>query len=123
MTKVFDRFANAASEGAGTPWAFMTALTLLFLWALSGPVFKFSDTWQLIINTSTTIITFLMVFLIQHTQNKDTRALQAKIDGIIHVTQADNRLLSIEDLSDKDLKELQDRFKEIGRQEDTDTEH
>src|SRR5215510_9904588 len=98
----------------GSPWAFTTAVFVLVVWAISGPLFGFSDTWQLIINTGTTIVTFLMVFLLQHTQNKDSRALQVKLDTLIAATEnASNRMIDIEDLDDDELERMRKRFEEL----------
>jgi len=102
----------------GKPAAFLTACALVIVWAASGPLFGFSDTWQLVINTSTTIITFLMVFLIQNTQNRDTMALQLKLSELILATSdAENRLAEAEDLSDKELEALHEEMR--GRAEMT----
>jgi low affinity Fe/Cu permease len=106
LKHVFTRFANTISRLAGRPVTFILCLTLVIVWALSGPMFGFSDTWQLIINTSTTIITFLMVFLIQNTQNRDNAALQAKLDELIRVSEGQNRFIGIEHLTDEDLEEI-----------------
>ena len=104
---LFERFARRASMLAGKPAAFFSALAIIIIWLATGPIFGFSDTWQLIINTGTTIITFLMVFLIQHSQNRDTLALQVKLaDLIIAVKGADNKLATAEDLSERELAEL-----------------
>jgi len=104
MEKQFVRFANATAKLAGRPWTFIGCLAIVLVWALSGPVFGFNETWQLVINTGTTIITFLMVFLIQNTQNRDGAAMQAKLDELLHaVTAADERFIGIEHLTDKDL--------------------
>ena len=84
MKKAFQTAAQAASRGTGSPWAFMAAFTVVLIWAITGPMFNFSDTWQLVINTGTTIVTFLMVFLIQNTQNRDTLAIQLKLSELIH---------------------------------------
>jgi low affinity Fe/Cu permease len=114
LRRVFDRFAGATSDRAGSPWAFAIAVFVLVVWAVSGPVFGFSDTWQLIINTGTTIVTFLMVFLLQHTQNKDAHALQVKLDTLIAATEkASNRMLDIEDLDDEQIERLQRRFQKL----------
>jgi low affinity Fe/Cu permease len=111
---LFDHFAERSSTAAGSPWAFSLAGIVLIVWAVSGPVFGFSDTWQLIINTGTTIVTFLMVFLIQHSQNKDSRALQIKLDELIAATdKANDRLIDIEDLTDDELTELHERFAKL----------
>jgi low affinity Fe/Cu permease len=103
----FERFARSASSLAGKPAAFFSALSIVVVWLATGPIFGFSDTWQLIINTGTTIITFLMVFLLQHSQNRDTLALQVKLaDLIIAMKGADNKLATAEDLSEKELADL-----------------
>ena len=97
--------ASATAHFAGQPVAFLTAAGLVLLWAVTGPLFHYSDTWQLVINTSTTIVTFLMVFLIQHTQNRDTLALQLKLSElIISMKDAENRLATVEDLSEEELE-------------------
>jgi low affinity Fe/Cu permease len=115
----FDRFATHAAEWAGDSAAFAVAVAVLVVWIVTGPLFGFSDTWQLIINTGTTIVTFLMVFLIQHTENKNSRALQAKLDELISATDsASNRLIDIEDLSDEELAHLHERFKRLAQQSD-----
>ncbi|HVY89975.1 MAG TPA: low affinity iron permease family protein [Hyphomonadaceae bacterium] len=107
MSKLFNRFANIVSEATGSPFAFIICMVLVIVWALSGPLFGFSDTWQLVINTSTTIITFLMVFLIQNTQNRDNGAIQAKLDELIRaVAGADNEYIGIEHLTDQELKAI-----------------
>jgi low affinity Fe/Cu permease len=103
----FERFARAASVMAGKPAAFFAALAVVLMWLATGPIFGFSDTWQLIINTGTTIVTFLIVFLLQHSQNRDTMALQIKLaDLIIAVKGAKNELATAEDLSERELSEL-----------------
>jgi low affinity Fe/Cu permease len=107
----FRRFAHAAAEFAGCPASFFSALGLITLWIVSGPLFRFSDTWQLVINTATTVITFLMVFLIQNTQNRDAKAIHLKLDELIyHVKGARNSLVSLENLSDDELQKLQKQF-------------
>lgn len=104
---IFDRFSNAVSHGAGKPAIFVTACAGIVLWGLSGPIFGFSETWQLVVNTGTTIITFLMVFVLQHSQNRDGEAVQAKLDELILViSKADNRLIGAEDLSTEELRAL-----------------
>ncbi len=111
MNEIFHRFAVKVSKLVGTPWMFVCALILIIVWILTGPIFQFSDTWQLVINTSTTIITFLMVFLIQNSQNRDAAATQLKLDELIRaMTKARNSLVDLEELSDKELEELQEEF-------------
>ena len=107
----FSRIAHRTSDCAGRPLTFSIALLIIVLWLVSGPIFGFSDTWQLVINTGTTIITFLMVFLIQHTQNCDSKALQIKIDELIRSTQgAHNALLDLEELEEKELEAFRSRY-------------
>jgi low affinity Fe/Cu permease len=114
---LFERFARKASALAGKPIAFFTALAIVLVWLLTGPIFGFSDTWQLIINTGTTIITFLMVFLLQHSQNRDTLALQVKLaDLIIAVKGADNKLATAEDMPERELAELHAGYKRKAQQ-------
>ncbi len=107
MRKAFTQFANKVSDWAGSPFAFLLCILAVAAWALSGPALGFSDTWQLAINTSTTIITFLMVFLIQNTQNRDNGALHAKLDELIRaMVDADNEFIGIEHLTDRELKAI-----------------
>ena len=106
VTHVFTQFATDVSRLTGRPLAFVVCCVLVVLWAISGPLFGFSDTWQLVINTSTTIVTFLMVFLIQNTQNRDNSALHAKLDELIRVSKAHNSFIGIENLPDKDIEEI-----------------
>ncbi|MDO9472192.1 MAG: low affinity iron permease family protein [Caulobacter sp.] len=106
LSVAFTRFANATAKFTGKPVAFVACISLVVVWAASGPVAGFSDTWQLVINTSTTIITFLMVFLIQNTQNRDNAALQAKLDELIRMSDADNGFIGIEHLTDKELQAI-----------------
>ena len=109
---LFSALANGTSRLAGKPVAFSMAAAVVVLWAASGPYFGFSDTWQLVINTSTTIVTFLMVFLIQHTQNRDTLALQLKLAELIIVVRgAQDRLATAEDLSEDDLERLHEAYR------------
>ena len=104
---IFSQVACATAQFAGKPQAFLTAVFLVVLWAATGPLFNYSDTWQLVINTSTTIVTFLMVFLIQHTQNRDTLAIQLKLaELIISLKEAENRVATAEDLSEEELEDL-----------------
>lgn len=110
----FRKVSVKVANKLGTPAAFYIAFFLIVTWAVTGPIFKFSDTWQLIINTGTTIITFLMVFVIQNTQNRDSRALHLKMDELIKTQRgARDEFVDIEDLSDTELDELQDQFKEL----------
>ena len=107
----FHNMAKGTSTAVGRPKSFFIALAIIVVWALSGPLFHFSDTWQLIINTGTTIVTFLMVFLIQNTQNRDSKALHLKLDELLRVNRAArNTLVDLENLSDGELEELQDEF-------------
>ena len=113
----FHKLAAKASHIVGTKWAFVLAVVVILAWAISGPYFHFSDTWQLVINTGTTIITFLIVFLIQNTQNRDARAIHLKLDEIIRaIGRAHNDMIDIENLSDEELKKLSRKF-ELIRQE------
>jgi low affinity Fe/Cu permease len=109
IDKAFAVFANRTAKATGSPWAFGLCVAMVLAWAVSGPAFKFSETWQLVINTGTTIITFLMVFLIQNTQNRDGEAIQAKLDEIILTSAAENDFIGIEKLSDRELQALHDR--------------
>jgi low affinity Fe/Cu permease len=107
MESFFIRFANGTSRYAGKPWTFLACLLIVIGWGVSGPAFGYSDSWQLFINTGTTIVTFLMVFLIQNTQNRDGAAMQAKLDELLHaVKRADERFIGIEHLSDRDLDHI-----------------
>ena len=111
---VFQRFSQATAHFAGTPLASSAAVLLVLAWATTGPLFHFSDTWQLVINTTTTIITFLMVFVIQHTQNRDTESLRLKLDELIRaVANARNDFIEIEDLSDEELRALHEEFQRL----------
>ena len=114
MNELFRRFANAASHWLGSPTAFMLALITIVVWAATGPVFDHSDTWQLAINTGTTIVTFLMVFLIQNTQNRDARAIHLKLDELIRgLKGARNRLVDLESMTDAELDALQQEFQRV----------
>ena len=111
MQDTFRVIAHRTASLLGTAWAFMAAVTVILIWALTGHIFHYSDTWQLIINTGTTIVTFLMVFLIQNTQNRDAKAIQLKLDEIIRsIDTARNRMVDLETLSDKELNDLQEEF-------------
>ena len=110
----FTRTAKWASHTAGRPMTFMIALGIIVAWAITGPLFDFSDTWQLVINTGTTIVTFLMVFLIQNTQNRDAKAMHLKLDELIRAAKgARNQLVDLENLSDEELKKLQEQFQRL----------
>lgn len=114
MNDLFRKFAQKTSSVVGSPWAFILAVVIILVWAITGPAFGFSDTWQLVINTGTTIITFLMVFLIQNTQNRDARAIHLKLDELISTAErARNSMLVVEDLPDEQLAELQKEFTEL----------
>jgi low affinity Fe/Cu permease len=110
----FGRFANFASVWLGSKWAFVLAGAIIAFWGLSGPFFHFSDTWQLVINTGTTIVTFLMVFLIQNTQNRDARAINLKLDELIRaIDKARNHMINIENLSDMELDLLHAQYEKL----------
>lgn len=114
MNDFFRRLATQASEAVGSPWSFLTAALIVVLWAVTGPLFGFSDTWQLVINTGTTIITFLMVFLVQNTQNRDAKATHLKLDELLRASQgARTGLVNLEALSDEQLAELQTQFERL----------
>ncbi len=110
----FGQFAASASTVLGSQWAFLVAIAIILVWALTGSFFHYSDTWQLIINTGTTIITFLMVFLIQNTQNRDARAINLKLDELIHaIASAKNQMIDIEHLSDADLDRIAATYEKL----------
>lgn len=116
MNSIFRKFASRTADILGTGWAFVWAILFIFGWAISGPVFHYSDSWQLVINTATNLITFLMVFLIQNTQTRDTKATQVKLDELIRAIHgARNNLVSIEELSDEDLEVLRQQFQRLSR--------
>ena len=104
LSKFFNHFSTIVTKATGSPYAFIIAIVIVIVWGVSGPIFKFSDTWQLVINTGTTIVTFLMVFIIQHSQNKDTIALQVKLDELIAASTASNKLINVEELTDEELE-------------------
>lgn len=111
---MFRKFAQCIAGAMGSPWAFCIAVLMIVAWACSGPLFGFSDTWQLVVNTSTTIVTFLMVFLIQNTQNRDARAMHLKLDELIRgIKGARNGLVDLEDLDDRELDHLQSEFQQL----------
>jgi len=120
---VFARFAQWTATQAGKSYTFLAALLIVIGWAASGPLFHFSDTWQLVINTGTTIVTFLMVFLIQNSQNRDTTAIQAKLDELIRATRlANNAMLNLEDLDDETLERLREHYRKLGERSPGDVE-
>lgn len=104
MEKAFNRLATVVSHAAGRPWAFALCLLSVVAWAVTGPIFRYSETWQLIINTGTTIVTFLMVFLIQNTQNRDGAAIQAKLDELIRSSEGKNDFIGIEHLTEAEVE-------------------
>ncbi len=114
MEEVFHKIAHRTSELVGSSWAFIIAVGSLIIWAATGPLFGFSDTWQLIVNTATTVVTFLMVFLIQNTQNRDAKAMHLKLDELIRGLEgARTSLVDLEDLSDAELKRLELEFRQL----------
>jgi len=121
FNRFFDRFSTHVTKASGRPGAFILACLIIIAWSVTGPIFKFSDTWQLVINTGTTIITFLMVFIIQQTQNKDTIALQLKLNELIASSgHASNHLISVEDLTTEELevlKKFYSRLAELAKKE------
>lgn len=124
VADAFYFFARRAATILGSAWAFVGALLVILVWLITGPTFHFSDTWQLIINTATTIITFLMVFLIQNTQNRDAKAVHLKLDEVIRALKgARNKLVNLEDLSEEELKKLEDQFHRLRKQAEHDGTH
>jgi low affinity Fe/Cu permease len=110
----FHRFAHKTSEIVGNPWTFIAAFLIIIGWAILGPICGFSDTWQLVINTATTIVTFLMVFLIQNTQNRDAKAIHLKLDELLRAGKgARNKLIDLEDCTDEELSKIEEQFKQI----------
>ena len=121
VSDAFRVFARRSSMALGSAWAFAGAVLVILVWILTGPIFNFSDTWQLVINTATTIITFLMVFLIQNTQNRDAKAVHLKLDELIRALKnARNELVDLENLSDEELKKFQEQFKNMRKQAEND---
>ena len=115
----FADVARRTSDALGSPGAFATACAVVAVWLITGPIFQYSDTWQLLINTATTIVTFLMVFLVQHTQNRDTMALQLKLDELLRATkEARNKLIDLENFSDDELQQLRKQFEHVARRTD-----
>ena len=114
FTERFEAFSQRVTHAVGRPWAFLIALLVIVVWAVSGPLFEFGDTWQLVINTGTTIVTFLMVFLIQSAQNRDASAIQAKLDELIRaVSHARNEFIGIEHLTEQELSEVLEALEEV----------
>jgi low affinity Fe/Cu permease len=114
LRRGWERFAYRATQWTGRPSAFAAALGIVVVWLATGPLFRYSDTWQLVINTGTTIVTFLMVFLIQHAQNKDTRAIELKLNELVAAVEgASNRLIDVEELSEEELDVLQDHYRKL----------
>jgi low affinity Fe/Cu permease len=119
MDRFFTTIANRTAAAIGQPWAFVMAMLFIILWALTGPLFGYSDTWQLVVNTSTTIITFLIVFLIQNSQNRDAAALQAKLDELIRATKsARNEFIGIEHMTDHQLTLIREALERESRAHD-----
>lgn len=113
-TTWYSRFSKISAQFAGKPRMFMLAVSAIVIWLITGPLFNYSDTWQLVINTGTTVVTFLMVFLIQNTQNRDTKAMQLKLDELIRITQgAHNALLDIEELEEESLEIFRTKYRSL----------
>ena len=114
LSQILEQLSLKATRATGTSWAFIIALTVIVVWGLTGPLFHFSDTWQLVINTGTTIVTFLMVFLIQRTQNKDAQAIHMKLNEIVAAIEgASNRLIAAEDLTEDEIHTLHSHYQEL----------
>jgi low affinity Fe/Cu permease len=124
VSDAFRLFAHRSAVMLGSAWAFAAAAFVILVWLLTGPTFHFSDTWQLIINTATTIITFLMVFLIQNTQNRDAKAMHLKLDELIRALKgARDQLVDLEDLSDEELKKLEEQFQRMRKRAENNGKH
>lgn len=124
MKELFRRIANNISQATGSAYAFVGAFSIIIIWALMGPIFNYSDTWQLVINTSTTIITFLMVFLIQNTQNRDSKAMQLKLDELIRSTKnASDTFVDLEEVSDSDIESLEEEFRRLHKDYENNPQH
>jgi low affinity Fe/Cu permease len=122
LSQILEQFSLKATKATGTSTAFVLALTVIVLWAITGPLFQFSDTWQLVINTGTTIVTFLMVFLIQRTQNKDALAIHLKLNEIVAALEgASNRLIDVEDLTEEEIQTLHKYYQELVQMAKRDT--
>ncbi len=119
MKPIFRKISNRVSQAAGSAAAFSLAVMVIVVWSVTGPAFDFSDTWQLVINTGTTIVTFLMVFLIQNTQNRDGKAVQLKLDELIRATRARDAFVGLEELTDEELEQLDKDFHKLHTQQAT----
>lgn len=115
LTSFFNRFSATVTKVTGGVYAFIVAILIVLIWGVTGPLFQFSDTWQLVINTGTTIVTFLMVFVIQHSQNKDTVALQLKLDELLAASGASNKLINVEDLTDEELDVMKKFYSQLSQ--------
>jgi low affinity Fe/Cu permease len=116
MSDIFHRFARATAQLVGSAWTFVAALAMLFVWAVTGPLFGYSDTWQLVINTTTSVVTFLVVFLIQNTQNRDSRAMHLKLDELLYaLKEARTRLVNLENMSEDEVEAIQRQFDRLGK--------
>jgi low affinity Fe/Cu permease len=123
LNEFFRKFASVTSTVVGSPWSFLVAVLIIIVWGVTGPMFDFSDTWQLIINTGTTIVTFLMVFLIQNTQNRDAKAIHLKLDELLRAMKgARTALVDLEDMSDEELEKLQKEFVRLRKEHGADLE-
>jgi len=117
MRNAFRKFAGDVSRWAGSPWAFTIAVVILAIWGITGPLFKFSDSWQLVINTGTTIVTFLMVFLIQNTQSRESKAINLKLDELLRaISTARNEMIDKENVSDEELEQVEDQFHHLSEE-------
>jgi low affinity Fe/Cu permease len=116
LSRTFSNFAESVAHATGRPWTFMVCVAVVVLWAISGPFFHFSEAWQLVINTGTTIVTFLMVFLIQNTQNRDGAAIQTKLDELIRAGAAQNTFIGIEHLTEEELDKIRRRIETYATQ-------
>ena len=122
LSHFFNKFSSKVTKVTGSVYAFIIAIIVIIVWAVTGPIFKYSDTWQLVINTGTTIITFLMVFIIQHSQNKDQIALQLKLDELINSSAGNNKLISVEDLSEEELAVMKKFYVRLSGEKTDDNE-
>lgn len=114
MNEIFRRFASKTTEILGSSWTFLAAMLIVLIWAATGPYFLYSNTWQLVINTGTSVVTFIMVFVIQHSQNRDTKAIHLKLAELIRaVEEARTELVNLEDFSDEKLQDLKEQFEQI----------